>query len=107
MPDTEAHAREIGEYAYQPGEHFSVDSFLYTRCAVVANGPDLDDSVEADPTQMPKDCEFEAVLSVAPSAYERKTGMAFDYVPTVSYETYNEERHRHQRQTNRQRAEER
>jgi predicted DNA-binding WGR domain protein len=86
--DTEAHAREIGEDAFQPGKYFSVDWFLYTRCAVVANGPDFYASVLADPKQMPKDCEFEAILSVAPSAYERKTGTAFDYVPTISYETY-------------------
>lgn len=86
--DTEAHAREIGEEAYQPGKHFSVDWFLYERCAVVANGRDYYAAVLADPKQMPKDLEFEGMLSVAPSAHERKTGHDFDHVTPVSYETY-------------------
>ena len=80
--------REIGEDAYQPGEHFSVDWFLYVRCVVVANGPAVFASVTSDPAEMPKDCEFEALLSVARMAYERKTAGEFDYVPQVSYETF-------------------
>ena len=87
--DTEAHAREIGEYAYQPGKYFSVDEFLYQRCVVVANGHEFFESVLADPTQMPKDCEFEAILSVAELANERKTGEEFfDHDTPLSYETY-------------------
>jgi predicted DNA-binding WGR domain protein len=86
--DTEAHAREIGEEAYQPGKHFSVDWFLYERCAVVANGREFYESVLADPKQMPKDMEFEALLSVARSAFERITDEEFDHVTPISYETY-------------------
>lgn len=86
--DTEAHAREIGEEAFQPGKHFSVDWFLYERCAVVANGREYHESVLADPTEMPKDMEFEAMLSVGPSAYERKTGQELDHATPVSYETF-------------------
>ncbi len=86
--DTEAHAREIGEEAFQPGKHFSVDWFLYERCAVVANGREFHASVLADPAQMPKDMEFEAILSVGSSAHERKTGQELDHVTPVSYETF-------------------
>jgi predicted DNA-binding WGR domain protein len=89
--DTEAHGREIGEGAYEPGKYFSVDWFLYARCAVVANGRELHESVLADPKQMPKDVEFEALLSVAPTAYERKTGEEFDHTSIVSYETFSNE----------------
>ncbi len=86
--DTEAHAREIGEEAYRPGRHFSVDWFLYERCAVVANGRELFEGILADPRQMPKDMEFETLLSVASNAWTLKTGEEFDHTPPVSYETY-------------------
>lgn len=86
--DTEAHAKEIGEEAFRPGRYFSVDWFLYSRCVVVANGQELFESVVADPTQMPKDCEFEALLSISREAYESKTGNEFDHLPPLSYETY-------------------
>lgn len=86
--DTEGHAREIGEEAFAPGKHFSVDWFLYERCAVVANGREFYESVLANPVEMPKDMEFEAILSVVPSAYERKTGKEFDHVTPLSYETF-------------------
>lgn len=45
-------------------------------------------SVLADPQQMPKDMEFEALLSVAPFAYQRKTGQDFDHATPLNYETY-------------------
>jgi hypothetical protein len=89
--DTEAHAREIGEEAFVPGKTFSVDWFLYERCAVVANGSRYYESVLADPTQMPKDMEFEALLSVGSTAHERKTGHHLDHVTPLSYETYSNE----------------
>lgn len=40
------------------------------------------------PTQMPKDMEFEAILSVAASAYQRKTGQELEHLTPLSYETY-------------------
>jgi predicted DNA-binding WGR domain protein len=86
--DTEAHAREIGEEAFQPGKYFSPDWFLYVRCCVVANGRVFFETVLANPTEMPKDMEFESLLSVGPTAFERKTGEEFDYVSTLSYETF-------------------
>jgi hypothetical protein len=86
--DTEAHAREIGEEAFQPGKYFSPDWFLYVRCCVVANGRVFFEKVLANPTEMPKDMEFESLLSVGPTAFERKTGEEFDYVSALSYETF-------------------
>jgi predicted DNA-binding WGR domain protein len=86
--DTEAHAREIGSEAYHPDKHFSVDWFLYERCVVIANGRELFDNVLADPRNMPKDMEFEAILTLAGSAFELKTGRSFEYVAQPSYETF-------------------
>lgn len=88
--DTEAHAREMGEDAYRGEDlHFSVDEFLYSRCVVVANGREAFETILTDPRQMPEDCEFEAVLSVAAEAYAKKTGEEeFDYSSPVSYETF-------------------
>lgn len=67
-------------------DYFSPDAFLYARCVVVANGPELFEAVLAAPTRMPKDMEFEALLSIAARAWERKTGapdkvfdVPFDY----------------------------
>jgi predicted DNA-binding WGR domain protein len=86
--DTVAHAREIGDEAYQPGKYFSSDWFLYERCCVVANGAAFYEAVLAEPRNMPKDVEFEAILYVAGTAYERKTGEEIDHASSVSYETF-------------------
>lgn len=86
--DTQEHASEIGDDAYQPGELFSPDDFLYSRCVVVANEQQFYESVVEDPTEMPKDMEFEALLNVASSAFERKTGKEFNYHSELSYETF-------------------
>jgi hypothetical protein len=87
--DTEAHARHMGEYSYKgPDEHFSVDEFLYTRCAVVANGKDTFEEVLRDPNEFPEDAEFEAILAVAQTAYEQKTGEEYPHVPAPDYETF-------------------
>lgn len=37
---------------------------------------------------MPKDIEFESLLSVAREAYEQKNDEEFDYMPKFDYETY-------------------
>jgi hypothetical protein len=71
-----------------PANIFSADWFLYERCVVVANGRDYFEFVRADPKQMPKDMEFEAILTVAASAYERKTGREFQHEAPLSYETF-------------------
>lgn len=77
--DTAAHAK-----AYGGG---SDDGFLYTRCAVVASGKAFYESVLADPLKTPDDLEFEDLLGVGRSAYERKTGEELDYETGCSYET--------------------
>ncbi len=86
--DTEAHAREIGDEAYQPGRHFSSDWFLYERCCVIANGSAFYESVLSEPKKMPKDTEFETILLIAGLAYERRTGEKIDHTSPVSYETF-------------------
>jgi len=68
-------------------EHFSGDLFLYARCCVVANGRDFFNKVLEDPNSMPRELEFEALLYLAGTAYERKTGRSFEFHATVSYET--------------------
>ena len=76
--DTRAHAERTVA---------SDDGFLYARCAVVACGRDVYESVRNDPQTMPADVDFEDLLSVAPAAYERKTGEVLEYETGCSYET--------------------
>ena len=53
--DTEAHARHRGDQSYkEPDEYFSADEFLYTRCAVVANGKECFEEILADPHGIPR-----------------------------------------------------
>jgi len=87
--DTIKHAKEIGEDGYvDESQYFSVDWFLYARCAVVANGEEFYKEVVTSPRRFPKDIEFEALLSIGATAFERKTGQEYNYVTKVSYETY-------------------
>lgn len=88
--DTLAHARHIGTDAYVDNRHhFSVDAFLYARCRVVANGQEIFESVLTVPAEFPKDMKFEALLGLASTAYELKTGQAPEFFKTsVSYETF-------------------
>jgi hypothetical protein len=82
-----------GEIWLGEPDQVSVDAFLYARCAVVARGQDAYGAVRADPTQMPKNAEFETLLYVASTAYERKTGLEWDDLDDtdVSYETFSNE----------------
>lgn len=86
-----AFAREIGESAWQPGRYFSVDGFLYARCCAVANGFEYFQKLLKDPSLMPKDLDFGALLRVSGEAYERKTGRPYTYVPACQIETYSNE----------------
>jgi hypothetical protein len=87
--DTKAHAQNIGEYAYKSNEEFfSVDYFLYARCAVVANGKETYDDALKDPTKMLKDLEFESLVTIATTAYELKTRESLDDETGCSYETF-------------------
>jgi hypothetical protein len=70
-------------------DELSVDGFLYSRCVVIANGREYYEKVLKEPTSMPKDLEFEALLYVSQNAYEKKTGDDdLDYEPGCSFETY-------------------
>lgn len=89
--DGRAWARESGSTIWwgEP-DSLSVDEFLYARLAVVANGQTFYEEVLADPSRMPKDIEFESLLYVASTAYERKTGLDDDgsLDSPVSFETF-------------------
>lgn len=87
--DTRAHAQCIGSESYVDEEsHFSSDLFLYTRCAVVANGKGVYEAALANPQCMPKDLEFEALLGAARSAWEAKMDSDFDYETGCRYESF-------------------
>ncbi len=87
--DTKSHAKEIGEHSFVNEEKcFSVDGFLYARCVVVANGKKLFEHVLQNPSDFPKDMEFEAILYVAREAYEQKNDKEWEYVSPTDYETY-------------------
>lgn len=86
--DTREHAKHIGLGAFtEGGDGFSDDGFLYARCAVVANGQAVYENALATPEDMPKDIEFEALLSVASAAFEAKTGEDLDYETGCSCES--------------------
>lgn len=89
--DTRQHARACYAGELDPDEgddYISADGFLYSRCVVVANGRDFYTSVLADPSKMPQEMEFESLLSLPASAYERKTGKGYEHIPPVSYESF-------------------
>lgn len=81
--DTKAHARQLAA----SDEYLSDDEFLYVRCCVVANGKKFYDSVLKNPKKLPKDLELEALLYLAPTAYERRTGEELDYSTGCSFES--------------------
>lgn len=82
--DTREHGRQS---LNDPEDFFSSDGFLYARCVVVANGEAFYRKVLKDPAQMPKNLEFEALLSLGPRAYEKRTGEEMDHLTGCSYET--------------------
>jgi uncharacterized protein DUF4240 len=92
--DGRAWARESGtDIWWGEPDRLSVDGFLYARSAVVARGVATYDAIRIDPTLMPKNAEFESLLYVAASAYERKTGLEWEDLDDteVSYETFSNE----------------
>ncbi len=89
--DAKKYALHIGEDSWQKDKYFSVDNFLYARCAVVANGKKIYEEILQDPAKMPKDLTYEPVLSLAADAYKLKTGKTFDYTGHFNYETYGNE----------------
>lgn len=85
-----AYASNIGTDSYKNDkEFFSVDNFLYVRCCVVANGKDYYQSVLNDPTQMPEEMDFEALLYLPEEAYNKKLKTDGEFITTqLSYETF-------------------
>jgi hypothetical protein len=87
--DGVAYAQNIGDESYVGKEsYFSVDSFLYARCVVIANGKDYYYKVLNDPLEMPKDLEFEMILYLAPTAYRKKNNRELDLLLKFDFETY-------------------
>jgi len=67
---------------------FSADTFLYARCLVVAKGENFYKKVLTQPENMPVGEDFEVLLSVAEEAYRQKTGKDYQYIPTINYESF-------------------
>jgi len=67
---------------------FSADTFLYTRCLVVAKGEGFYKNVIKNPNEMPLGKDFEALLYVAEKAYFQKNKKPYNYVPTTNYESF-------------------
>ncbi len=89
--DGQRFAEQLGSnrYSNDSGHHFSVDSFLYARCCVVANGLSFYHSVLSDPSKMPKEYTFESLLYLPAEAWKMKTGRSdYDYFPEIWCETF-------------------
>lgn len=84
------YASNIGPDSYTgENEHFSTDYFLYVRCCVVANGKGFFNHVLANPTSMPKEMDFEALLYLADEAYNKKIKTEGEFIETkLSFETF-------------------
>jgi Protein of unknown function (DUF4240) len=83
--DTREHAKAYMNQ--QTDDYFSVDDFLYVRCAAVAEGREYYEKIKNNPSELSPDIDFEHILSVAADAYKRKTGRDFEYSPLYNYET--------------------
>jgi len=89
--DTRAHCKACYEGELDPDngdDYISADDFLYNRCVVVANGREVYESVLADPSKMPREMEFEAILYLATGAFEAKTGATYEHVTPVDHESF-------------------
>jgi hypothetical protein len=87
--DARHFAEALGSNRYTEGGVFSVDSFLYSRCCVVANGEQFFNCILASPSKMPKEYTFEALLSLPNQAWMLKTGKnTYNYTPDVWCETF-------------------
>ncbi len=83
--DTKEHAKAYMDQ--QTDDYFSVDDFLYVRCAAVAEGRAYYEKIKSNPSELSADIDFEHILSVAAEAYKLKTGRDFEYSPLYNYET--------------------
>lgn len=69
-------------------DYVSADDFLYARCVIVANGEKFFQKALANPNKVPQEMEFEALMSVARMAYEKKVGKDYDHVTKLSWESF-------------------
>ena len=83
--DTRQHAEAYMKQ--QEDDYFSVDDFLYVRCAVLAEGRAYYKDIEKNPSALDADIDFEQILYIAAEAYKQKTGREFEYSPLFNYET--------------------
>ncbi len=84
-------AEQLGSNKYEADnkKHFSVDSFLYARCCVVANGQTFYNTVLKNPAKMPKEYTFESLLYLPRKAWLLKTKRDnYDYFPEIWSETF-------------------
>ncbi len=84
-------AEQLGSNKYEANtnKRFSVDSFLYARCCVVANGPTFYETVLKNPAKMPKEYTFESLLYLPQKAWFLKTKRDnYDYFPEIWSETF-------------------
>jgi len=89
--DTRSHCKACyaGELDPDNGDDYiSADDFLYQRCVVVANGRQFYNTVLRTPSEFPQGMEFESLLSLGPTAFERSTGNEFDHSTAGSYESF-------------------
>lgn len=66
----------------------SADTFLYARCFVVAKGNAFFEMVLQHPEKMMTAENFEAILYLTQEAYQQKTGEAYNFFPSVVYESF-------------------
>ena len=89
--DARRFAEQLGSnrYTADDGNYFSVDSFLYARCCVVANGQSFYEKVLQNPTKMPKEYTFESLLYLPQQAWQLKTSSdKYNYFPETWVETF-------------------
>lgn len=86
--DGQKYAEQTGDNAYTEEGFFSVDTFLYARCCVVANGQAYYEHVLKNPMDMPKNLTFESLLYLANEAFLKKTNQQWSYVPAYNIETF-------------------
>ena len=87
--DARRFAEALGSNRYTENGNFSVDSFLYARCCVVANGEKFYQTVLANPSKMPQEFTFEALLNLPNEAFLLKTGKNnYTHQPEIWCETF-------------------
>ncbi|MCI8422375.1 MAG: DUF4240 domain-containing protein [Lawsonibacter sp.] len=82
--------KDLAEACQRADPSMSDDSFLYSRCVALINGPEYYERVRSGIQKELWDMEFEALLYVPGQAWARKHRQeedAYPHVPPVSLET--------------------